>query len=59
MGYSGDRLGIWEFQAENGATELIHRQNKTDETVEDNSTVSRAFRQVYPNPARPIQRDQK
>ena len=26
MGYTGDRLGLWEYQSETEATELLHHR---------------------------------
>ena len=60
IGYSGRRLGLWEFQAENTATELIHRRQTSGGAIEeDPHGVASAFRRAAPNVGRQIHLDQK
>lgn len=59
-GCPGGRQWLREFQAENAATELIHRRETSGEAVEEAPQgVSAAFRRAAPNAGRQIHLDQK
>ncbi|UQZ89046.1 hypothetical protein C4J81_07485 [Deltaproteobacteria bacterium Smac51] len=59
MGYTGgnDRLGLWEFQTENGATERLQKRESNNDYAGPAAEASGTFRRVAPNNARPIDLD--
>jgi len=60
VGYSGGRLGLWEYQSENEATELIRRREESGGAVEeDPHDLSAAFLKASPNAGRQIRLDRK
>ena len=58
-GFSGEQLGLWEFQSVTEATELIHERDEKTDSEKNRPVVDMDWRRQVLNFARPSARGWK